>query len=104
MDHAAILDIMQQSSITFTSSTIRMNVHLVRVSWFLRQFRLVVRYKLEKEQIMLDALSKLASANNLGYTPFYSELNAVFVYYTTLVKIHPDLISHILEDYAANNW
>ena len=41
-DHSAILDIIKQSSITTMSSTVRINVHLVRASQFLRHFRLNV--------------------------------------------------------------
>lgn len=103
-DHAAILDIMQLSSITSTSSTMRMNVRLVRASQFLRQFRLVVRHKPGKEHIIPDALSRLASANNPGHNASYSKLDALFVYHTTLVEINPDLVTRILEGYAADHW
>ena len=41
-DHSAILDIFQQSSITSTTLTMRMNLRLVRASQFLQQFRLNV--------------------------------------------------------------
>lgn len=43
IDHSAILDIMQQYSITATISTIKVKVCLVRASQFLCQFRLLVR-------------------------------------------------------------
>lgn len=62
-----------------------MNVRLVRVSQFLRQFRLIVQHKRRKEHIIPDALSRLASANNIGHDVEYSELDALFVYHTTLV-------------------
>ena len=57
----------------------RMNLRLVRVSQFLRQFHLIVRHKPGKEHIIPDALSRLASANNLGYNPEYVKLDALFV-------------------------
>lgn len=41
-NHSAILDILQQSSITSTMSTMRMNLRLVRAFQFLQQFRLDV--------------------------------------------------------------
>ena len=41
-DHSAILDILQQSLVTSTTSTMRMNLRLVRASQFLQQFRLDV--------------------------------------------------------------
>ena len=102
-NHSAILDIMQQSSITSTSSTIRMNVRLVRASQFLQQFRLVVRHKPGKEHIIPDMLSRLASANRAGHDKVYSKLDALFTYHATLVEISPDLIQHILDGYLANN-
>lgn len=64
-----------------------------------------MRQKPSKEHIILDILSRLASINDLSHTTLsYSELDALFVYHIKLVKIYPDLISHILEGYAANNW
>ena len=63
IDHSAILDIIRQSSITTTTLTLRLNMRLIRASQFLRQFRLNIRYKPSKDHIVLDALSRLASAN-----------------------------------------
>ncbi len=103
-DYAAILDIMQQSSIASTSSTMRMKVRLVRASQFLRQFHLIVRHKPGKEHIIPDALSRLASANNSGHDPEYSELDVLFVYHTTLVQINPDLVKCILNGYTSDEW
>ena len=103
-DHAAILDIIQQSSITSTSSAMKMNVRLVKATQFFRQFHLIVRHKPEKEHIILDALSRLASANSSGHDLEYAELDALFVYYTTLVQINPDLVKHILDGYIFDEW
>ena len=82
----------------------RMNAQLVRASQFLRQFRLIVWHKPGKEHIIPDALSKLASANNSGHDPKYSELDALFVYHTTLVQINPDLVKRILNGYTFDKW
>ena len=82
----------------------RMNVRLVRASQFLQQFCLVVRHKPEKKHIILDTLSKLASANRTRHDNLYSEFDVFFTYYATLVKISPDLIKRILNGYLANNW
>ncbi len=103
-DHSAILDILQQSSITSTTSTMRLNLRLVRASQFLQQFKLEVRHKPGKEQIIPDALSRLASSNTGHADPQHSELNALFTYSTTLVKLHPTLISRILAGYEADPW
>ena len=103
-DHSAILDIMQQSSITSMSSTMRMNVCLIRAFQFLRQFRLVVHYKPGKEHIIPDALSRLASANCARHNKAYFELDTLFTYNVTLMEISPDLIKRILDGYLTNNW
>lgn len=81
----------------------RMNVRLVRTFQFLHQFRLIVWHKLGKEQIIPDALNRLVIVNNAGYNALYLELNALFVYYTSLVKINPEFVRHILEGYATDD-
>ena len=82
----------------------RMNIRLVRASQFLEQFRLVVRHKPEKEHIIPDVLSRLASANPAGYDEVYSELDTLFTYHATLVKISTDLIKRICDSYLADDW
>lgn len=84
----------------------RMNVRLVRASQFLRQFRLIVRYKPEKEHILPDALSRLASANtNLpSQDPSYSKLDALFAYNITLVAMNEDLAQRIVKGYESDPW
>lgn len=103
-DHFAIIDILQQSSITSTTSTMRLNLRLVRASQFLQQFKLDVRHKPRKEYIIPDALSCLASAGAPPVDPHYLELDVLFLYNTTLVEIHPTLISRIIVGYNADAW
>ena len=105
-DHRAIFNILNQSSITSTTSTMQINVRLVRTSQFLRQFRLIVRHKPGKKHILPDALSRLASANtNLPSQDItYSELDALFAYNATLVAMNEDLAQHIVESYESDPW
>ena len=103
-DHSVILDILQQSSITFTTSMMRLNLRLVRASQFLQQFKLEVRHKPGKEHIIPDALSRLANSNTGHVDPQHSELEVLFTYSTTLVELHPTLISRILAGYEADPW
>ena len=93
-DHSAILDIMKQSSITSTTSTLRMNVRLVRASQFLRQFQLNVRHKPGKDHIVPDALSRLASATTTGLAEDYSELDALYGYTTQAMDPKDDLYAY----------
>ena len=84
----------------------QMNVYLVCASQFLRQFRLVVRYKPGKKHILSDALSRLASANANppSQDQAYSELDALFVYNATLVAMNEDLAQRIVDSYESNPW
>lgn len=82
----------------------RLNLRLVRASQFLQQFKLDVCHKPGKEHIIPDALSQLASVNIGQADPSYSELDVLFIYNTTLIEIHPKLISRILARYEADNY
>lgn len=98
-NYSAILDILEQFFIILTTLTIKINLRLVKASQFLQQFKLDVWYKPGKEQIIFDTLSRLASTN-VGCTYyFYSELDALFTYNATLVKIYFNLVSKILTSY-----
>ncbi|KAI1000712.1 hypothetical protein K3495_g7486 [Podosphaera aphanis] len=57
-DHRAALQIATQSSLT-TTSLVRMNMRHVRSSEFLNRFRLEIRHKPGKSNIVPDALSRL---------------------------------------------
>lgn len=103
-DHSAIIDILQQSSITSTTSTMRLNLRLVRASEFLQQFKLDVKHKPGKEHIIPDALSRLANATPTPTDPHYSELDALYIYNTTLIEIYPHLVSRILAGYNSDPW
>lgn len=82
----------------------RLNLRLVRASQFLQQFKLDVRHKPGKEYIIPNALSRLASSNIGTADLSYSELDALYVYNTTLIKIHPNLVSRILAGYDSDPW
>lgn len=79
-NHSAIIDLMkqQQSSIIAINSTIKINVRLIRVSQFLRQFRLNVRHKSSKEHIVSDALSRLAATHKSFLSNDYAKLDMLF--------------------------
>ena len=81
IDHSAILDIIKhnQSSITSTTSTLRLNVRLIRASQCLKQFRLDVRHKPGKEHIVPDTLSRLASTKSSQLSEDHSELDVPYV-------------------------
>ena len=82
----------------------RLNLRLVQASQFLHQFKLDVRHKPGKEHIIPDAWSRLASANTRHLDPLHSELDALFTYNTTLVEMHPALVSRTLAGYKEDPW
>lgn len=82
----------------------RFNLRLVRASQFLQQFRLDVRHKSGKENIIPDALSHLVNTAPPPTNPQYSELDALYIYNTTLIEIHPHLVSQILARYNSDAW
>ena len=103
-DHSAIIDILQQLSITSTISTIRLNLRLVQAFQFFQQFKLNVCHKPRKEHIILDALTRHASTNK-GYPEAqHLELDALFTYNAILVEIHLGLVSQIFAGYRADPW
>lgn len=104
-DHSSILDIMQQSSIISTPSTMKMNVWLVRIFEFLWEFQLTVCHKPGKEHMVLDVLNRLASANtNLPSNLDHSELDFLFAYTTTLIQLKPTLFQKIISGYQKDEW
>lgn len=107
-DHSAILDIMRQNSIVSTTSTMRMNVRLVRASQFLRQFNLDVRHKPGKEHILPDALSRLASLNSDKLLPpDHSKLDALHAntfFTATLVRMKQSFHDRCLLGYQEDTY
>lgn len=83
----------------------QINVCLVQALQFFRQFRLVVCHKPKKKHIILDTLSYLTSANtNLFLEDSnYLELDILFSYNTTLIKIYLNLVKQIVKRYKADD-
>lgn len=57
-----------------------------------------------KEEIIINALSCLTNTNVGCANPFYSKLDALFTYNTTLIEIHPGLVSRILASYKDDKY
>lgn len=82
----------------------RLNLRLVQASQFLQRFKLNVQQKPGNEHIILDALSRLTSANTGHADLKHSELDTLFTYSTILVEIPSALISCILAGYKVDLW
>ena len=59
-NYSATIDIVRQSSIN-TTSTKKLNLRLIRILEYLQRFRIKIRYKPSKTNIVLDTLSRLVS-------------------------------------------
>ena len=100
-DHSAILDLLKQTSIVSTS-TLRLNVRLIRASQFLRQFNLQVSHKPGKEHILPDALSRLASLNGEQLSDEHSELDVLYT--TTMVEMSEAFHDKCLQGYQKDGF
>ena len=107
-DHSATVEIATQKTLN-TSAAWKMNLRLVRASEFFQRFDLDVKHKPGKENIVPDALSRLASSNESNYASDRSELDAlhcasddvvpIYQYAATLVEMSDDFRKRILEGY-----
>ena len=60
--------------ITFASNNIdKLNLRLIRISIYLSQFRLDIKYKLDKKHVIFDVLSRFSSNNELVVAQFNSK-------------------------------
>ena len=117
IDYSAILDIIKQSSITSTTSTMRINIRLIRAFQFLRLFRLDVRHKPDKEHIVPDTLSRLASSGKSSLPDNHSELDVLYTqatqalgpceslhsYSATLIEIDEAFRDRLLQSYITDS-
>ena len=74
----------------------------MRASQYLQRFKLDVRYKPGKSNVIPDTLSRLPSTNKGDTPPEHSELDALYIIYaytTTLVEISEDFKQRIVVGY-----
>lgn len=57
----------------------KLNLKLVQASQFFQQFKLEVCHKLEKEYVILNALSRLLSTNIALINPHHLELDTLSI-------------------------
>ena len=59
----------------------KINVHLIRASQFLRQFRFDIKYKSDKKHIVFDALSRFVNNKSILFED-HSKLDVLYTYIT----------------------
>lgn len=101
-DHSAAVSIVRQTSLN-TTSTEKLNLRLIRASKYLQRFRLDVRYKPGKSNIVPDALSRLASREYRAKPESNSD-NTVKCFPATLVTMSPEFRRRLLDGYQEPRW
>jgi len=81
-------------------STDKLNLRLIRASTYLSRYPLNVRYKPDRQHIVPDILSRLASTNCLPSDPSeVTSLDYLYNFHIALVEISPDFRTQILRGY-----
>ena len=104
-DHSAAVTIVRQTSLN-TVSTEKLNLYLIRASEYLQRFRLDVRYKPGKANIIPDALSRLASREHPPNQESVAELEALSIqcFPVSLVEISQDFRNRLIYGYKEPRW
>ena len=98
-DHSATISIVRQTSMN-TVSTEKLNLRLIRASEYLQRFRLDVRYKTGKSNIVPDALSRLASReHNNSEESVLDALHETCGFPVSLVEVSEDFRNRLLDGY-----
>ena len=101
-DHAAAVGIVRQSSMN-TTSTEKLNLRLIRASEYLQRFRLKIRHKSGKANVVSDALSRLASRSYRSETD-ESILDTVEDFPVSVITVSKAFRRRLLDGYQESRW
>ena len=98
-DHSAAVGLVRQTSLN-TASVEKLNLRLVRASEYLQRFRIEIRHKPGKANIVPDALSRLAS-RDYGTNSEESELDAltIDVFPVSLIQVSDSFKDRVKQGY-----
>ena len=102
-DHSAVISIVRQTSLN-TTSTEKLNLRLIRASEYLQRFRLDIRYKPGKINIVPDALSRLASREYRPESEAVLDVLTVKCFPVSLVEVSSEYRQRLLEGYREPRW
>lgn len=92
------INIWKQKLITSTSSFIKNNIKLVKISQYLFQFSFDVKHKIDKKNIVSDVFFRLNSIDVILFEiKNYLELNTLYVYNVTLIEINEQQTSMYID-------
>ena len=100
-DHSATTDIAKQTSMASTSTN-RLNLKLVRASQYLSQFELDIVHKPGRENVVPDALFRLAADFNETDLAESGALEEIYAYNLTLIEMSPDFRDRLKTGYEQN--
>ena len=101
INHDAVLKIVKQTTLT-TSFTNKLNLRLIKASDYVQRFNLKIRYKLEAQHVIPNALSRFANLNTeIQLQNHKNELNVLFT--AILIEMNDDFRFRILNDYQKNS-
>ena len=103
-DHSAAVQLVRQTSLN-TASVEKLNLRLIRVFEYLQRFRIEVRYKPGKSNIVPDALSRLASRDYCSSSN-ESELDALVVdaFSVSLIQVSDGFKERVKQGYQEQRW
>ena len=102
-DHSAAIGIVRQSSMN-TTSTEKLNLRLIRASEYLQRFRIELRHKPGKTNIVPDALSRLASRSYRSEPESSSILDNVDSFPVSLITVSEGFRKRLIEGYQEPRW
>ena len=103
-DHSVAILISKQTTL-ITSNIDKLNLRLVRVSQYLFSFNLIVRHKVDKVNVVSNALSRLqASLIHISTTDEVLDTLhfATDAYHITLMKMSNDFKKKLIDVYRSN--
>ena len=110
IDHEANFMIVVETKLSTTNIN-KLNMKLIKTSIYFFQFRIEMRHKLEKFNIVSNVLNRLSikskstskSINSFDIDAENSKTDLIYAYVTTLVEIFFELKKKLIESYAKNS-
>lgn len=113
-DHSAAIGLVRQTSLN-TTSVEKLNLRLIRASEYLQRFRIELRHKPGKTNIVPDALSRLASRDYDTTGSDEAELDALIAdaypvstivdaYPVSMIQVSDDFKARVQQGYQEPRW
>ena len=103
-DHSTAVQLVRQINLNITSIE-KLNLRLIRASEYLQRFRIEIRHKSNKMNIVSDALSRLAN-RDYDITSNESELDTLIAdaYSISLIQVNEGFKGRMKHEYQEPRW